>query len=150
MCHKRAIVCGFCVVVGGIFSYTRSLQTSSQQKSLGASRRMLTNGIRFQYKSSQPLEKSQQNCQRMTFRLGSSHLTFIRIEIWSKKAFVWNRKFCLEFNTLHRFDLKLSQCAPYHLFLIMVWFFIYESANGTFSTFGTFSYIYIDLLRLSQ
>lgn len=38
MCHKRAIVCGFCVVVGGIFSYTRSLQTSSQQKILGASR----------------------------------------------------------------------------------------------------------------
>lgn len=38
MCHKRAIVGGFSVVVGGIFSYTRTLETSSQQKSLGTGR----------------------------------------------------------------------------------------------------------------
>lgn len=111
---------------------------------------MLTNGIRFQYKSSQPLEKSQQNCQRMRFRLGSSHLTFIRIEIGSKEASVWNRKFCLKYNTLHRFDLKLSQCAPYHLFLIMVWYFIYDQQTVLFLLlvlFLTFTLICWDFLN---
>lgn len=111
---------------------------------------MLTNGIRFQYKSPQPLEKSQQNCQRMRFRLGSSHLTFIRIEIGSKEASVWNRKFCLKYNTLHRFDLKLSQCAPNHLFLIMVWYFIYDQQTVLFLLlvlFLTFTLICWDFLN---